>query len=308
MNFVNYLKISFSNWDKMWKLALFRIVVWCFVLALIAPFYSAIKDVILSSWNFELFKEFAGAGLFFGKNVTLTFAVVAETLIGALGMLFTKYLAAGIYISIILFIVRPFLMNIGRYVVSEMMYGYMSSHAKHGFMPSLIRTLKNSLSYAALRMLFCLPFNVLAAGIFYCLLLVPGEGFAIAMPFIFLTSFTILASIKQLLIMGWAPAMVVSGENVANSFGGGIAATFRGFGKSALFAVCVYFALTLLAFGFGVFSLLIIVPLCAIITSSFEMMNYFSCQGMRYYTNKDTVLSSKKLEEQDRITKAKFLL
>lgn len=308
MNFINYMKISFSNFDKMWKQALFRIIVWCVVLALIAPFYNVVKDVVLSNWNFELFKEFASAGLFLGKNVAITFAAVAETLIAALTMLFTKYLAAGIYIAFILFIVRPFLMNIGRYVVSEMMYGYMSSHAKHGFCSSMIRTLKNSLAYAILRTLFCLPFNVVLAGAFYGLLLVEGAEFAIAMPFIFLAIFTVVASLKQILIMSWAPAMVVSGENVAKAFGIGIKASFRGFGKSIAFAASVNFMGALLALGFGVFSLVIIVPLSAIITSSFEMMNFFSCQGMRYYTDKDTVLSSKKLEEQDRITKAKYLL
>ena len=309
MNFKNYLKIAFSNFDKMWKQLFYRIIVLAVIVALIAPFYSVLKNIVLSNWNLELFKELAGAGLFYGKNVAITFAAVADVLISALTTLFVQYTAVGVYIAVVLFFVRPFLMNVGRYVISELMYGYMSSHAKHGFCSSLVRTLKKSLPYSMLRTLFCLPFNAFCVASFYFLLQVNlGESFTIGMPFIFLALCIVVLSIKQVLIMGWAPAMVVSGENVFKSFGIGLKASLRGLSSSAIFAVSVYFAFILLALGFGVFSLIIIVPLCAIITSVFEMMNFFSCQGMRYYADKDTVLSSKKLEEQDRITKAKFLL
>ncbi len=309
MSFKNYLKIAFSNFDKMWKQLFYRIIVWAVIIALLAPFYSVIKNIVLANWNFDLFKEFAGAGLFYGKNVAITFAAVADVLISALSTLFVQYTAVGVYFALILFIVKPFLMNIGRYVISELMYGFMSSHTKHGFCSSLVRTLKKSLPYSILRTFFCLPFNAFCTASFYFLLQVNlGASFTIAMPFIFLVLGMIVLSIKQVLIMGWAPAMVVSGENVFRSFGIGLKASLRGFGGSAIFSLSAYFAFILLSFGFGVFSLVIIVPLCAIITSVFEMMNFFSCQGMRYYADKDTVLSSKKLEEQDRITKAKFLL
>ncbi len=308
MTFKNYMKISFSNFDKTWKLVLYRIVVWAVICALMAPCFNPIKQVVTSIWDYDLFVEFAGAGLFFGKNIAVTFASVASVLVAGLTKLFTDYLAAGIYLTIVLFVIKPFLMNLGRFVVNEQMYGYMSSHAKHGFCSTFIRTLKKSSLYSVFRMLFTLPFNFAVATIFYFMLGAGGDAFAIAMPFVFLAIATIVLTIKQLLITGWAPAYVVSGENIFRSFGIGLMATLRGISSTLIFSLAVYFTMTLLALGFGVFSLIIIVPLFAIITSIYEMMNYFSCQGMRYYVDRDTVLSSKKLEEQDTISKAKFLL
>lgn len=308
MTFKNYLKISFANFDKTWKLIFYRIIVWAIVIGLIAPFYNVLKDIVVENWNAPLMQDFVLAGLFYGNNIAVTFISVIDVLISALTTLFTQYLAVGIYISVILFLVRPFFMNIGRYVVNEMMYGYMSSHAKHGFASTWVRTMKKSALYAFFRTLFCLPFNVLTAGIFYLLLTVNGSEFALAMPFVFLIIATIILSVKQFLTMGWAPAMVVSGENVYNAFGIGIKAVARGSARSLLFCIATYFAVILLALGLGVVSLIILVPIFNVVSSMFEIMNFFSCQGMRYYVDKDTVLSSKKLEEQDTITKAKFLL
>lgn len=308
MTFKNYIKISFSNFDKTWKLMLYRLVVWAVVCAMVAPCFNVLKSIVVDIWDSELFVEFAGAGLFYGKNVAITFASVASVLVVGLTKLFTNYLGIGIYITLVLFLVKPFLMNIGRFVVNEQMYGYMSSHAKHGFCSTFIRTLAKSSQYSILRLLFTLPFNVASATMFYFMLSAGGHAFSYAMPFVFLMIATIVLSVKQLLITGWAPAFVVSGENVFRSFRIGLKATFRGLARTLMFSNAVYFTMILLAFGFGVFSLILIVPLFGIITSIFEMLNYFSCQGMRYYVDRDTVLSSKKLEEQDTISKAKFLL
>lgn len=308
MTFKNYMKISFSNFDKTWKFILYRLVVWAVICAMIAPCFSCLKDIVISIWDSELFAEFAGAGLFYGKNVAVTFANVASVLLVGLTKLFTNYLGIGIYLTFVVFLVRPFLMNIGRFVVNEQMYGYMSSFAKHGFCSTFIRTLAKSSQYSILRIFFTIPFNAAAAIMFYFMLIAGGQAFSIAMPFVFLMIATIVLSVKQLLIMGWAPAHVVSGENVFKSFGIGLKATMRGLSRSLLFSNALYFSTILLAFGFGVFSLIAIVPLFGMITSIFEMLNYFSCQGMRYYVDRDTVLSSKKLEEQDTIAKAKFLL
>lgn len=308
MTFKNYMKISFSNFDKTWKLMLYRLAVWVAVCALAAPCFNPIRKIVIDIWDGDLFAEFASAGLFFGKNVAVTFASVASLLVVGLTKLFTNYLGVGIYLTFVFFVIRPFLMNIGRFVVNEQMYGYMSSYAKHGFCSTFIRTLAKSSQYSALRLLLTLPFNAATAAMFYFMLGSGGQAFSVAMPFVFLMIATIVLSIKQLLIMGWAPAFVISGENVFKSFAIGFRATMRGLSRSLMCSNALYFVTILLAFGFGVFGLIIIVPVFAVITSIFETLNYFSCQGMRYYVDRDTVLSSKKLEEQDTISKAKFLL
>ena len=308
MTFKNYLKLAIANFDKTWKLVFYRIVVWVFLFALILPFYSILKDLVLNIWDDQLFVEFAKAGLFYGQVVTGTFVSVLSVCVAFLTALFTQYVWIGVYILIVLFLIRPILMNIGRYVVDEMMYGFMSSYAKLGFCSTFIRTLKKSIPYAFFRMLYCLPFNVGVACSFYFLTMAHWGAYQIAMPFVFLIVASVVLSIKQTFILGWGPAMVVYNENVFISFGLGIKAVSRNLKVAFIFSFFTYFSLTLFALGLGIFSLVILVPLFAVVSSMFETMFFFACQGMRYYIDEKTVLSSKKLEQQDTINKVKYLL
>ena len=308
MTFKNYLKLAVANFDKTWKLVLYRIIVWVVLIALMAPCYNVLKDVTLSVWDLDLFTAFAGNGLFYGVNVTPVFVSVLQVAITFLTTLFTSYTAVGVYLALVLFLLRPFLLNIGRFVVDEMMYGFMSSHAKLGFSSTFVRTLKRSIPYAFFRTLYCLPFNFAVANAFYGLTLANWGAASLAMPFVFLLVAVIVLSLKQALILGWGPAMVVYGENVFKSFRLGIKAVSRNLPVAFIFSFFAYFALILVALGLGPFSLIVLIPLFEVVSSMFETMFFFACQGMRYYIDKDTVLSSKKLEEQDTMSKVKFLL
>ena len=308
MTFKNYLKLAFANFDKTWKLVLYRVVVWILVIGLIAPCYNVFKTILTDMWNNELFEAFAGAGLFYGVITTPVLASAWIYCYTFVTTLFTSYTGIAIYIVVVLFVIRPVLMNMGRYVIDEMMYGFMSSYAKLGFCSTFIRTLKKSIPYGFFRMLYCLPFNFAVLALSYAFLFAQTEALVYAMPFIFLVGATLIMTIKQVFILGWAPAMVVYGENVFKSFNLGIKAVSRSFKKAFLFAFSTYFATILFVLGFGPFSLVILVPLYEVVSSMFETMFFFACQGMRYYIDKDKVLSSKKLEEQDTMANAKFLL
>ena len=308
MSFKNYLKLAVANFDKTWKLVVYRVIIWLVVFALLAPFYNVIKEQILSVWNDETFISFAEAGLFYGNVVTATFANVLSLILGFLTSFFANHLAVAIYLMAVLFFLRPVLMNVGRYVVDEMMYGFMSSHAKLGFASTFVRTLKKSIPYAFFRYLYCLPFDLAVAGSFYGLLLLEWGSYALAMPFVFLLVASLLLSIKLTFVLGWGPAMVVYNENVFTSFKLGIRAVVRNLKVAFIFSFLTYFSLTIFALGLGPFSLFVLVPLFAVVSSMFETMFFFACQGMRYYIDEKTVLSSKKLEEQDTMSQAKFLL
>lgn len=308
MSFKNYLKLALANFDKTWKLVLYRVIVWVVLIALMAPCYMVVRDVALSVWNGDLFVSFAQAGLFYGQVVTTTFAKVIEVLLSFLTTLFASHLGVGIYLCVVLFFIRPIFMNVGRYVVDEMMYGFMSSHAKLGFASTFVRTLKKSLPYAFFRFLYCLPFNYAVLNAFYGLAMANWGSYSLAMPFAFLAVAAVVLSLKHMMILGWGPAMVVYNENVFTSFRLGIKAVNRNLKVAFIFSFFTYFSLTLFALGLGPFSLIVLVPLFAVVSSMFETMFFFACQGMRYYIDEKTVLSSKKLEEQDTMSKAKFLL
>lgn len=58
----------------------------------------------------------------------------------------------------------------------------------------------------------------------------------------------------------------------------------------------------------GLYSIIIILPLISPLIHIFEMVMFFSSQGMRFYVDSDTILSPKRLEEVDKIEDAKYIL
>ena len=91
MSFKNYLKLAVANFDKTWKLVVYRVIIWLVVFALLAPFYNVIKDQILNAWNDDAFLSFAKAGLFYGNVVTATFVQILSLVLA--------FLTDGLYLS-----------------------------------------------------------------------------------------------------------------------------------------------------------------------------------------------------------------
>lgn len=58
----------------------------------------------------------------------------------------------------------------------------------------------------------------------------------------------------------------------------------------------------------GLYAIIIILPLISPLLHIFEMVMFFSSQGMRFYVDNDTILSPKRLEEVDKIEDAKYLI
>ena len=60
--------------------------------------------------------------------------------------------------------------------------------------------------------------------------------------------------------------------------------------------------------GFGIFSLIAVVPMFAIVTVMSEIVLFFGNHGMKYYIDSETIISPKKHEELDKINQIKFLI
>ena len=119
---------------------------------------------------------------------------------------------------------------------------------------------------------------------------------------------SIFMAFKETFIAGWAPAMIVFDENVFSSYKKGIVAILRRGFKVFSTAFVVFVLLSILAMVIGLYSLIIILPCIYPFLNIFEMVAFFSSQGMRFYVDADTIKSPKKLEEVDKIDKTKYLL
>ena len=308
MTLKNAFRLSFLNIDKAWKLVLYRLVVWAIIIGLMSPCFFMLSSAFNKLMASEIVKDFAASGVFYSGNIAaISRAFITE--VGAfLNILATSYTGVFIYYIFLLFILLPTLMNMGKYTVNAMMYSYMSSHAKKSFCTTYIGSFGKAFVFGLFRCLFNLVFNLSIFAVFYALVMVQNESFEYVMPYIFILTASLILTVKHLLVMGWAPSMIVCDKSSVNGFGFGIKTTFRRFGVSFASSFTVYLISFILLLGFGVFSLIVILPAFAVIVSLAEMIVFFGNHGMKYYIDADTIISPKKHEELDKINQIKFLL
>jgi len=306
--FKNSLKLFASNFDKVWKYLLYSIIVLGIVIGLMMPYLSVLKKVIASNWTSSILDKIPSTGLLYGSDVAGLFGAIWDFLYGCLKMLFTTYLGAGIYFAFLLSFFLPFLLNIGKYTVNEMLYNYMSSQTKLGFCVALVKTLKSSVLYAALKTIMSLFVKAIYAVMFYAIASVDAKIFSYFLPIIVIISFAFVGALSQTFVSGWAPASVVCGFNIFKSYRIGIRSVFRRYLRVLSTSFLINMIFIFLLMGFGLVSAVILVPLYLGLNNMFEMVMFFGSQGMRYYIDGEKFLTPKKLEQTDNIQKTKYLL
>ncbi len=308
MMFKNSFRLLCANFDKVWKLLCYQILSWAIVLGLLAPFYNVISSSVVEAWELYKLGDIFVSGTFYGLNVATALTSVCGAVMKFVTLLFGSNIIIGIYFMVIVFFVRPVLSNVGKYVVCEMMYGYMASGSKHGFTSTLLRTLKRSLPYACIKTLYCLPFDALILLSLFGLTAISDPKYGYAMPFLIVLVPSILYAFKETFNAGWAPSMIVYDYNVFRAYPKGMVASLRRGLRVFSTAFIIYLLAFVLAMILGLYSIIIILPIIFPLFDIFEMVMFFSSQGMRFYVDSDTILSPKKLEEVDKIEDAKYLL
>lgn len=308
MMFKNSFRLFCANFDKVWKYLFYQILCLGIVCALLAPFHKIIIGSLVGAWEGNDISSYFINGTFYGLNILHALTSLVNAAINFFALMFSSNIFCGIYFLVITVIVGSILTGIGKYTVCEMMYGYMSSCAKTSFTGRLLGTLKRSLPYALMRALYSIPFNALILATFYGLTRVTDEWFVYLLPIMIVLLPAIFFAIKEVFIAGWAPATIVFDENVFSSYKKGMVAVFRRGLKVFSTAFVLFVLMLILVMITGMYSLIIIVPCICPLLSVFEMVAFFSSQGMRFYVDADTIKSPKKLEEVDKIKKAKYLL
>ena len=83
--FRNSLKLLCANFDKVWKLLLYKILSWAVVIALAMPFYSTISTIIVDIWN-----EFGLEHLFSSGTFYVLVVSVGEALFDVIFVFFVN--------------------------------------------------------------------------------------------------------------------------------------------------------------------------------------------------------------------------
>lgn len=308
MMFKNSTKLLLANFDKVWKLLVYHILCFALCFGLLSVFYNFFAASIVSAWEEASLSGVFSSGTFYGYSVAGVLHGIVNAVIGFFITIFAENVWIGVYFCVIVFYLLPFLMNVGKYVVDEMLYGFMSSAQKQSFTGTFLRTLGKSTQFAAVKTLYALPFNALILLSMYGLSRIQNQVFDYIFPLALAVIPAIMFAFKQTFNAGWAPAMVVFDVGVAKAFMLGHRAILRRGARvfSTAFVICLL--AIVLSLILGLYALIIILPIVLPFSDIFEMTAFFSSQGMRFYADYDTILTPKKLEEVDKIENAKFIL
>ena len=308
MIFRNSCKLLCANFGEVWKLFVYHIISFAFCVGLLAVFYKDYFNFVDIAYSKANMQTVWDTGTMYGSTFANALTIVANFIIYFFEAMFASNIGKGIYFLIIVALVMPLLMNIGKVVTCELMYGYMSACQKQSFTGTYLKTLKTSLAYSSVKVLYSLPFNFLILASMWGVTRIDNNIFDYFMPFVFVIISALLMAFKELLNAGWAPAKVVYDHNVFSSYTIGMRAVFRKGERVFSTALIIYLLATVLSMVLGLYAIIIILPIVSPFIHIFEMVAFFSSQGMRFYVDNETILSPKRLEEVDKIEDAKYLL
>lgn len=305
MIFINSLKLFRSNWLKALKFLLYYVVVWGLCFALFLPVFFAFKDLVLNNFasaDIGMFGVFSGQiGANTQKIVEVAFSSFVEVFHVNVGM--------AIYGLIVVFLLLPFLINIGKYALCNSLYYYMTSNNQMGFLSALVKSLRKSIPFALIKTLYNLLFITVLGFIIFGLTRIVDEAYVkYALWLVVMFALVLFYASEQVTILGWIPAIIVFDCNIFRAYGKGLKAATRHFGNMFGISVLFFLIFWTLTMLFGAYILAIIVPVMACMLCVYDMVAFFTSQGMRFYITSNKILTPKKLEEVDDINKTAYIL
>ena len=226
----------------------------------------------------------------------------------------TQFTFNYIFLAIWLLFVFPFTLDLAQLPMGEVLYGYMTSQTKYSFTGRFIKTLKKSALYSLVRFFVLLIINCISFGLVYLIirLATTGNVLNLLLDGVLLACLLVVIALKYALFSCWMPAIAVLDSKVLVALGQNFSTVFRKFGS--IFSTSILLVVLAMVFNliFGVFSFtvsfIITIPITAFVFGIFQMVSFFSSQGMRFYVYPDMVISSKTFEEQMNIENTKYLL
>ncbi len=294
-----------TNWVKALKFFLYYIVVWGICFAMIVPVFLAFKDVVLSEFdanNVVFGGVFAGA---IGPNIQNFVHATVNSVVD----IFNTNVGLAIYGLLVVFVILPFLINLGKYALCQSLYSYMTSNSKLGFFSAYIKSLKHSVVFALCKTAYNLLFMAGCCAAVFGLAYIQSDFFVTNL--LCLTEFvvlTLLFTINHLFVMGWMPALIVFDCNIAKAYSKGVKAVRRHFLKTFVLTAARFAFFWICVFVFGFYVLSVLIPGMAVALIFFGMITFYISQGMRYYVSASKIMTPKKLEEVDNINKTASIL
>ena len=314
MIFRNTIRLLLTNFSNVWKVLLYYVI--CISLSFCVCYFLA-SPIVAKLVETQIFVEFGQAfgGLFSTPlQVSAThferiFAKIVEVLTTNIQFRF-NYIFLGVWILFVF----PLTLDFAQLASGEVLYGFMTSQVQYGWTGRYIKNIGKSVLYSMLRYCVVLVFNVVAIGGVYYTIKFASAGdikYALLSVCVFAIVIVTLA-LKQALFSCWMPSIAVLDKNVASALSQNFSCVFRNFWNifsTSLLLVILSIVINLLCAVFTLsVALIITIPATAFMFVVFQMVSFFTAQGMRFYVYPDMFISPKRFEEQDNIGKMKNLI
>lgn len=311
MKLNNSIKLAVANFAMFWKILLYKTIAFGLSFLLVLPIFSVLKQAFYMS-NFTTLLGSAFTSSVFQNITTVMGQLLAliNAFFEGIKILASTNVVALIYLVILVFVIIPFLFKLSDVPASESAYSYLSSLSKNSFTINFVSMLDKSIGYSILRTVFEIPFVFALGGGIYGILNLSTQSqiMAIISPLIMFVFIVALCALNCAFFNGWAPSIVVFNCCAGKGFKKGIKAVKRNFFPVLSSFVVVITLTVALFYLFGVYSLIVIIPLFALINAVFGQVLFFESQGMNYYLSPEKIVSPRKLECADSIKKVKNII
>ncbi len=311
----NSLKISLNKTGLVWRVLVYQIL--CIVLLCglaLACCFPLVNYMIDSGFMTEV-ESFISSNLF-NFRIDQILIGLQELFDGFLSLISTdisQILYFVLFIAIFV-ILGSILFGLAEIPLYECVYGYMGSLSRLNFMGYFISNFGRSLKFRLCKLITTVPLDFCIIAIFFLMLkLFTLDGLvALFAPFLIILAMIVLITIRQSLFAEWGANVVVNNMKIWQALKEnfkGFKRTFKSVFASTLLTTVIGFAInygiSALTCGVG---LLITVPATMIFVIILYSVIYFEYNGLRYYVDKDKIISPRKIEELERIKDVKNII
>lgn len=307
MKFKHAFHVFVDNFSVIYKQLLYRLIILLVSGAIcVAGVYPFIKDFIGSAQFNSILEGVKGfitnllngqvgelAGI--SEKVQTAYAELIELLNDKL----TQAVLSGLLLLLIVVIAKWF-MGLGNYATASVINDKMALRAKQPFLGTLIRNLKSASIYNAIYVPLSVLYDVIivVAMFFLFFSLLNSVLYFFICLFLFVLVVTFAITFKMTVTSDWLPALIrgkmKQGAAMKYAFSRKGKNTFNVMSNFAIIVLIVFalnMAALILTLGAG---LLITIPSSYAIIISFEFVNYYDREEIKYSIDKNTIISPAK--------------
>ena len=307
MKFKHTFHVFVDNFSVTYKQLLYRLIVGVIAGAIcVAGVYPFIKGVLdLQSFNAltggiaDFAKSFLYGNVEKLSEISLTVREAFVQLLSDLQTRMTQIVLSGLLILLVVMIEKWFT-GMGNYAAAAVINDKMALRANSPFLGTLIKNLKKAAVYNAIYVPLSIVYDLAVSIGMFALIAAMVNSF---MPlyigiFIFALVSIVAVSLKMTFTTDWLPALVRGkmkhGESIKYAFSSknkGTMNIFSNFIVMSLLLMAVNIAAFAFTFGVGV---LITIPASYVMLLSFELVNYYDREEIKYFVDKNTVIKPDK--------------